>query len=180
MPPSGYVVCAYRCLDSSTALSLPNATGGRTAHSHWHLSSLHHHTATSSTYTEAPSSEFSIYFPDPPQTRQPPQAHLRRADLSRQAEYRSRPAKARIIAQAHHSCHDIAVTHQACPAIMAVPRRAPYKDFLQPALQRRFASTVGVLLGAAYLESLTLSSWNSRTSIQSFAGPKYAFRWREY
>ncbi|KAH7039852.1 nuclear envelope protein [Microdochium trichocladiopsis] len=44
---------------------------------------------------------------------------------------------------------------------MAVPRRAPYKDFLQPALQRRFASTVGVLLGIAYLESLTLSSWNS-------------------
>ncbi|KAJ1338761.1 Nucleoporin protein Ndc1-Nup [Microdochium nivale] len=44
---------------------------------------------------------------------------------------------------------------------MAVPRRAPYKDFLQPALQRRFASTVGVLLGVAYLESLTLSSWKS-------------------
>ncbi|KXJ96316.1 nucleoporin protein Ndc1-Nup [Microdochium bolleyi] len=44
---------------------------------------------------------------------------------------------------------------------MAVPRRAPYKDFLQPALQRRFASTVGVLLGLAYLESLTLSSWKS-------------------
>lgn len=45
-----------------------------------------------------------------------------------------------------------------------VVRRAPYKDFLQPALQRRFASTAGVVLGLAYIESLTLSSWNSRMS----------------
>lgn len=44
-----------------------------------------------------------------------------------------------------------------------VVRRAPYKDFLQPALQRRFASTAGVVLGLAYIESLTLSSWNSCT-----------------
>ncbi|KAK7755622.1 hypothetical protein SLS62_002231 [Diatrype stigma] len=42
-----------------------------------------------------------------------------------------------------------------------VVRRAPYKDFLQPALQRRFASTAGVVLGLAYIESLTLSSWDS-------------------
>ncbi|KAI1769780.1 nucleoporin protein Ndc1-Nup [Hypoxylon cercidicola] len=42
----------------------------------------------------------------------------------------------------------------------AAVRRAPYKDFLQPALQRRFASTTGVLLAIAYVEALTLSRWN--------------------
>ncbi|KAI1424841.1 nucleoporin protein Ndc1-Nup [Xylaria sp. FL1777] len=46
---------------------------------------------------------------------------------------------------------------------MATPitRRAPYKDFLQPALQRRFAGTAAIVLGLAYFESLTLSRWNS-------------------
>ncbi|KAI0449040.1 nucleoporin protein Ndc1-Nup [Xylaria acuta] len=42
-----------------------------------------------------------------------------------------------------------------------VARRAPYKDFLQPALQRRFAGTAAILVGLAYFESVTLSSWNS-------------------
>ncbi|KAI1101384.1 nucleoporin protein Ndc1-Nup [Jackrogersella minutella] len=42
----------------------------------------------------------------------------------------------------------------------AVARRAPYKDFLQPALQRRFASTTGVLLAISYIEALTLSKWD--------------------
>ncbi|KAI0180715.1 nucleoporin protein Ndc1-Nup [Hypoxylon sp. FL1284] len=42
----------------------------------------------------------------------------------------------------------------------AAVRRAPYKDFLQPALQRRFASTTGFLLALAYVEALTLSRWN--------------------
>ncbi|KAI0967928.1 nucleoporin protein Ndc1-Nup [Xylaria arbuscula] len=42
-----------------------------------------------------------------------------------------------------------------------VARRAPYKDFLQPALQRRFAGTAAIVLGLAYVESLTLSSWSS-------------------
>ncbi|KAJ3553525.1 hypothetical protein NPX13_g10870 [Xylaria arbuscula] len=46
---------------------------------------------------------------------------------------------------------------------MATPvaRRAPYKDFLQPALQRRFAGTAAIVLGLAYLEALTLSGWSS-------------------
>ncbi|KAI8956938.1 nucleoporin protein Ndc1-Nup [Daldinia sp. FL1419] len=43
----------------------------------------------------------------------------------------------------------------------AAARRAPYKDFLQPALQRRFASTAGVLLSLAYIENLFLSSWDN-------------------
>lgn len=43
-----------------------------------------------------------------------------------------------------------------------IARRAPYKDFLQPALQRRFAGTAAIVLGLAYIESLTLSSWGSR------------------
>ncbi|KAI2616275.1 nucleoporin protein Ndc1-Nup [Hypoxylon sp. NC1633] len=43
----------------------------------------------------------------------------------------------------------------------AIARRVPYKDFLQPALQRRFASTAGFLLAVAYVEALTLSSWDS-------------------
>ncbi|KAK8108286.1 uncharacterized protein PG998_010299 [Apiospora kogelbergensis] len=42
-----------------------------------------------------------------------------------------------------------------------VSRRAPYKDFLQPCLQRRFASTLLVVLAISYAESLTLSSWTS-------------------
>ncbi|KAI0882667.1 nucleoporin protein Ndc1-Nup [Annulohypoxylon maeteangense] len=42
----------------------------------------------------------------------------------------------------------------------AAARRAPYKDFLQPALQRRFASTTGFLLAISYIEALTLSRWN--------------------
>ncbi|KAI0876482.1 nucleoporin protein Ndc1-Nup [Hypoxylon argillaceum] len=42
-----------------------------------------------------------------------------------------------------------------------IARRAPYKDFLQPALQRRFAGTAAIVLGLAYIESLTLSSWGS-------------------
>lgn len=42
-----------------------------------------------------------------------------------------------------------------------VARRAPYKDFLQPALQRRFASTALVLLAIAYAQGLTFSTWDS-------------------
>ncbi|KAI1089981.1 nucleoporin protein Ndc1-Nup [Rostrohypoxylon terebratum] len=42
----------------------------------------------------------------------------------------------------------------------AAARRVPYKDFLQPALQRRFASTAGFLLAISYVEALTLSKWN--------------------
>jgi nucleoporin NDC1 len=40
-------------------------------------------------------------------------------------------------------------------------RRVPYKDFLQPALQRRFASTATVLLAVSYVEALLLASWDS-------------------
>jgi nucleoporin NDC1 len=40
-------------------------------------------------------------------------------------------------------------------------RRAPYKDFLQPCMQRRFASALLVLLGVSYIESLALASWTS-------------------
>ncbi|KAI1471148.1 nucleoporin protein Ndc1-Nup [Daldinia caldariorum] len=42
-----------------------------------------------------------------------------------------------------------------------IARRAPYKDFLQPALQRRFASTTGVLLGLAYVENFLLTTWDN-------------------
>ncbi|CAK7562403.1 MAG: hypothetical protein SEPTF4163_000246 [Sporothrix epigloea] len=40
-------------------------------------------------------------------------------------------------------------------------RVVPYKDFLQPALHRRFSSTAFVLLATAYVQSLLLSSWSS-------------------
>lgn len=54
-------------------------------------------------------------------------------------------------------------------------RTAPYKDFLQPALQRRFAGTAAIVLGLAYLEALTLSRWDSRTSIESpWPNPRHA------
>ncbi|KOS21836.1 Nuclear envelope protein ndc1 [Escovopsis weberi] len=41
------------------------------------------------------------------------------------------------------------------------PRRASYKDVLQPALHRRFSSTATFLLAVSYLESVALSSWDS-------------------
>ncbi|KAI1389147.1 nucleoporin protein Ndc1-Nup [Hypoxylon trugodes] len=41
-----------------------------------------------------------------------------------------------------------------------VPRLVSYKDLLQPALQRRFASTAGVLLAAAYIQAITLTKWD--------------------
>ncbi|KAK4162184.1 nucleoporin NDC1 [Cladorrhinum sp. PSN259] len=43
----------------------------------------------------------------------------------------------------------------------ATARRLPYKDFLQPALQRRFATSGLVILVIAYLQGLLLASWNS-------------------
>lgn len=43
----------------------------------------------------------------------------------------------------------------------ASARRLPYKDFLQPALQRRFATSGLVILVVAYLEGLLFASWHS-------------------
>ncbi|WDK09687.1 nucleoporin protein Ndc1-Nup [Colletotrichum graminicola] len=43
----------------------------------------------------------------------------------------------------------------------AIVRRAPYKDFLQPALQRRFSSTATILLGLSYVQAILLSGWSS-------------------
>ncbi|KAK2026881.1 nucleoporin protein Ndc1-Nup [Colletotrichum zoysiae] len=43
----------------------------------------------------------------------------------------------------------------------ATVRRAPYKDFLQPALQRRFSSTATILLGLSYVQAILLSGWSS-------------------
>ncbi|TEA20112.1 Nucleoporin NDC1 [Colletotrichum sidae] len=43
----------------------------------------------------------------------------------------------------------------------ATVRRAPYKDFLQPALQRRFSSTATILLALSYLQAIFLSGWSS-------------------
>jgi nucleoporin NDC1 len=40
-------------------------------------------------------------------------------------------------------------------------RKAPYKDFLQPALQRRFSLTAAVLLVVSYLEAVLVADWNS-------------------
>jgi nucleoporin NDC1 len=58
--------------------------------------------------------------------------------------------------------HPSSSSHVIAPKrTMTVIRRAPYKDFLQPCMQRRFASALLVLLALSYLESLTLSSWNS-------------------
>lgn len=47
-------------------------------------------------------------------------------------------------------------------AKMAPIRRAPYKDFLQPSLHRRFSSTASILLAIAFVESVFLASWKSR------------------
>ncbi|KAI6768760.1 hypothetical protein HG531_010949 [Fusarium graminearum] len=40
-------------------------------------------------------------------------------------------------------------------------RKSPYKDFLQPALHRRFTSTATVLLIVSYLQAIILDSWSS-------------------
>lgn len=40
-------------------------------------------------------------------------------------------------------------------------RKAPYKDFLQPALHRRFSSTATVLLVLAYILAILLGELNS-------------------
>ncbi|KAK0706365.1 nucleoporin protein Ndc1-Nup [Lasiosphaeria miniovina] len=40
-------------------------------------------------------------------------------------------------------------------------RRSPYKDFLQPALHRRFSTTASILLAISYFEAIALASWNS-------------------
>ncbi|KAG8162966.1 hypothetical protein KVR01_007444 [Diaporthe batatas] len=44
---------------------------------------------------------------------------------------------------------------------MASVRRAPYKDFLQPALHRRFTSTATLLLAIAFVEAVVLARWDS-------------------
>ncbi|KAH6848276.1 nucleoporin protein Ndc1-Nup [Chaetomium sp. MPI-CAGE-AT-0009] len=43
----------------------------------------------------------------------------------------------------------------------ATVRRSPYKDFLQPALQRRFATASLFVLAIAYLQALFLANWSS-------------------
>ncbi|KAL2140824.1 hypothetical protein VTI28DRAFT_3222 [Corynascus sepedonium] len=43
----------------------------------------------------------------------------------------------------------------------ATVRRSPYKDFLQPALQRRFATASLCVLAIAYLQALLLANWSS-------------------
>ncbi|KAK3304630.1 nucleoporin protein Ndc1-Nup [Chaetomium strumarium] len=43
----------------------------------------------------------------------------------------------------------------------ATVRRPPYKDFLQPALQRRFATASLFVLAVAYLQALLLANWSS-------------------
>lgn len=70
----------------------------------------------------------------------------------------------------HHTAHSSSrLSTRRCPVIMAgLPlRRPPYKDFLQPALQRRFASTATVLLTVSYIEAVLLTRWDSRESAYS-------------
>lgn len=43
-------------------------------------------------------------------------------------------------------------------------RRAPYKDFLQPALQRRFSSTASCLFLLSYIIAILLGDFHSRRS----------------
>lgn len=47
-------------------------------------------------------------------------------------------------------------------------KKAPYKDFLSPALHRRFVSTVAFLLVLAYVEALVLADWSSCESAIKF------------
>src|ERR1700709_2596688 len=42
------------------------------------------------------------------------------------------------------------------------PRIRPYKDFLTPALHRRFALATATLFGLCYVEAVLIGDWNSR------------------
>ncbi len=59
--------------------------------------------------------------------------------------------------------------HSTCPAKMAgaTVRRSPYKDFLQPALQRRFATASLFVLAIAYFQALLLANWSSCKQLTS-------------
>ncbi|KAL2024288.1 hypothetical protein VTK56DRAFT_8770 [Thermocarpiscus australiensis] len=46
-------------------------------------------------------------------------------------------------------------------AVATTVRRPPYKDFLQPALQRRFATASLFVLVIAYIQALLLANWGS-------------------
>lgn len=50
---------------------------------------------------------------------------------------------------------------------MAPVRRTPYKDFLQPSLQRRFSSTATILLGIAYVEAVVFAIFRSPRAVVS-------------
>ena len=43
----------------------------------------------------------------------------------------------------------------------STPRIRPYKDFLTPALHRRFARATVTLMGLCYLEAVYIGEWNS-------------------
>jgi len=43
----------------------------------------------------------------------------------------------------------------------STPRIRPYKDFLTPALHRRFARATVILMGLCYLEAVYIGEWNS-------------------
>jgi hypothetical protein len=61
-----------------------------------------------------------------------------------------------------HHLGPLPLTQCCATAKMAPVRRAPYKDFLQPALHRRFTSTATILLAIAFVEAVVLASWDSR------------------
>lgn len=56
----------------------------------------------------------------------------------------------------------------------AAVRKAPYKDFLQPALHRRFTSTATVLLAVSYVEAVLLDSWSSCSSPSRISSTRLA------
>lgn len=58
--------------------------------------------------------------------------------------------------QRRRDCRQCAV--KMAPASV---RRPPYKDFLQPALHRRFSTTALILLAIAYVYAIGLARWNS-------------------
>lgn len=92
---------------------------------------------------------------------QVPCSQARRAALLSAADFIYVLAKSGLPVAAHLRLP--ASPPRRCPVTMAgLPvRRAPYKDFLQPALQRRFASTATVLLTVSYVEAVLLGTWDS-------------------
>ena len=90
----------------------------------------------------------------------------RKASFLASLQHHQQPATPLLCSSSHQCVGRMSTALRAPTSAPATVRRVlPYKDFLQPALHRRFSSTALVLLATAYVQSLWLSSWSSCESV---------------